>query len=175
MTGITGIDRDAGPRGNVGFRIEEHGVDLAGAEHQQLAAVDIDRGPVREDLYWALARIDLERDVRRNDDRIAWHHPWIRIVRGVHRQVVGAAGSIWALDRGPRGGVRIADIGGDLTAGDRGRLNRIRQGTTIGRHPVDAAGREHDGSDANAQPVFPGGAQQNTRGRSRQLEPAKYV
>jgi hypothetical protein len=41
-------------------------------------------------------------------------------------------------------------------------------------NPVDTAGGEQNGSDAEAQTVFPGGAQQ-TRGRSRRLEPAKYV
>src|SRR5207249_11806204 len=93
MTGITGVDRDAGPGRDVGFRIEEHGVDLAGAEHQQVAAVDIDRGAVREDLHWALARIDLQGDVRRNDDRIARLNRWISVVRAADWEVVRAGGS----------------------------------------------------------------------------------
>src|SRR5437868_10058561 len=93
MTGITGIDRDAGPGGDVGFRIEEHRVDLAGAQHQQVAAVDIDRRPVREDLHRALARIDLERDIRRNDDRIARLNRWIGVVRTADWEVVWDGGS----------------------------------------------------------------------------------
>src|SRR5438094_8083747 len=102
MAGITGVDHDAVPRGDVRFRIEEHGVDLAGAEHQQVAAVDIDRGAVREDLHWSLARIDLQGDVRRNDDRIAWRNRWISVVRAADREVVRAGGSrVRALGGGP--------------------------------------------------------------------------
>jgi hypothetical protein len=46
---------------------------------------------------------------------------------------------------------------------------------TVRLNPVDTAGREHDGSDADAEPIFPGGAQQKTRGRRRRLEPANFV
>ena len=104
-----------------------------------MASVDIERGPVREDLYRTLARIDLERDVIGHDDRIAWLNSWIGIVRAAGWQHAG------------------------------------RQDMAVRLSPVDTAGGEHDGSDADAHPVFPGGAQQKTRGRSRQLEPAKYV
>src|SRR2546430_9571770 len=112
MTGITGVDRDAGPGRDVGFRIEEHGVDLAGAEHQQMASVDIERGPVREDLYRALARIDLERDVLGDDDRIARLNRWIGIVRAADWEVVMAGGSRgWARGGGPGCGGRVGGIG----------------------------------------------------------------
>jgi hypothetical protein len=40
---------------------------------------------------------------------------------------------------------------------------------------LHTAAGEHDGRDADAHPVFPGGTQQKTLGRSRRLEPAKYV
>jgi hypothetical protein len=46
---------------------------------------------------------------------------------------------------------------------------------TVPLNAVGPAGREHNGSDADAQPVFPGGAQQKTRGRRRRLEPANCV
>src|SRR5256885_17120595 len=108
MSAITGVEGDAGPRGDVGFCIEEHRVDLAGAQHQQVTAVDIDRGSVREDLYGALARIDLERDVRRNDDRIAGLNRWIGVVRAADREVVRAGGSrVRALGGGPGCGRRV--------------------------------------------------------------------
>ena len=176
MTGITGVERDPGPRGDVGFCIEEHRVDLAGAQHQQVAAVDIDRGPVREDLHRALARIDLEGDVRRNDDRIARRNRWISVVRAADREVVRAGGSrVRALGGGPGCGRRIVEIGGDGATGHGGWQHAGRQRMAVRLHPVDTAGGEHDGSDADGHPVFPGGAQQKTRGRSRQLEPAKYV
>src|SRR2546430_13356614 len=176
MTGITGVDRDARPRRDVGFRIEEHGVDLAGAEHQQMASVDIERGPVREDLYRTLARIDLERDVIGHDDRIARLNSWIGIVRAADWEVVRAGGSrVWARGGGPGCGRGIVGIGGDAAAGHGGWQHAGRHGTAVRLSPVDTAGGEHDGRDADAHPRFPGGAQQKTRGRSRQLEPAKYV
>jgi hypothetical protein len=69
--------------------------------------------------------------------------------------------------------VRITGIGGDRTAGNGGWQNVARQGKPVGLNPVDAAGREQDGRDADAHPVSPGGAQQKTVSQSRRLEPAQ--
>src|SRR5256714_12740104 len=138
MTGITGVDRDARPRRDVGFRIEEHGVDLAGAEHQQMASVDIERGPVREDLYRTLARIDLERDVIGHDDRVARLNSWIGIVRAADWEVVRAGGSRgWALGGGPGCGRPIGWIGGDGAPRDGGWQHPGPPGTAGRAGPGD--------------------------------------
>jgi hypothetical protein len=71
--------------------------------------------------------------------------------------------------------VRIGCVGGDLAARDVRRQDIARQGMTVRLNALDTTRREHDGSDADAEPIFPGGAQQKTGGRRRRLEPANCV
>src|SRR5205807_2171422 len=91
---------------------------------------------------------------------------WLGVVRAADREVVRAGGSrVRALGGGPGRGRRIVEIGGDGATGHGGWQHAGRQRMAVRRHPVDTAGGEHDGSDADGHPVFPGGAQQTTRGR----------
>ena len=179
MRRVPGGDDDAIPGGDIWFRVEQRGLDLAGhdvpaAGDHEVAAVDLDGRPMREDLHGSLAGIDFERDVGRHDDCVARHNVRIHIVGRADRQVVRAAGPVGTAGGGPRRGVRVTRVGRDVPAKDGGWQDTVGQHVRGRLNPIDTAGCQQHGSDADAQPVFPGVAQEKTGGRNR-LKPVHDV